>query len=39
MLSQDPNPEYTEDTTIMNTAPKFGDLWSLFLHAENIRDF
>ena len=23
----DPNPKYTEDMTILNTAPKLGDLW------------
>jgi len=29
-LFPDPNPKYTDEITILNTAPKFGDLWPLF---------
>ncbi len=28
--SPETNPKYTKDITILNTAPKYGDLWSLF---------
>ena len=31
----DPYPKYTEDVTILNTAPKFGDLCSLFQQLDN----
>jgi hypothetical protein len=34
----DPYPKYTEDVTILNTAPKFGDLCSLFQQPDNRCD-